>query len=412
MKYFEIIYTLGGEQNKVVLESTHKLEAVKKFQANPLGALISIDEINEPFSKKIENLKTSLSASSLKRKIPLEPYIASLRQLSVMLDAGIPINHCFTEIVSMTGHKQTKEIFKQISLKIESGSGITEAFEDFSYELGKVSPAIISLGEQTGQLSEAVEKLANILDEIYENRKKLKKAMRYPLIVITIMIAAFVAVIKMIVPQFKEMFEEFDSELPYPTQLLLSIESFVKEYGIFIVVGIVSVIFLHTMLYNKNSKYKYTIDKYSLKLYLFGRITHLSMTGRFLFVFDKLTNSGVPIIKALDISKNIVENDYIKERFSVMEEAIEDGRSLTDGFIESGQFENITIQMIKAGESSGSLNKMLEKVNNYYSAKYNDLVDNISTYIEPIMIALIASFLTLLALGIFLPMWSMADAIE
>lgn len=312
----------------------------------------------------------------------------------------------------MTAHKQTKEIFKQIALKIESGSDITEAFEDFSYELGNVSPAIISLGEQTGQLSEAVGKLANILDEIHENRKKLKKAMRYPLIVITIMIAAFVAVIKMIVPQFKEMFEEFDSELPYPTQLLLSIESFVKEYGLFIIIAIVTVIFVHKTLYSKNKSYKYTIDKYSLKLYLFGRISHLSMTGRFLFVFDKLTNSGVPIIKALAISKNIVENDYIKERFSMIEEAIEEGRSLTDGFIASGQFENITIQMIKAGERSGSLNKMLEKVNNYYSSKYNDLVDNISTYIKPIMIAMIAAFLTLLALGIFLPMWSMADAIE
>ena len=412
MKYFEVIYTLGGEQNRVVLESSHKLEAMKQFQDKPLGALIAINEINEPFSKKIEKLKANFAVTSLKRKIPLEPYIASLRQLSVMLDAGISINHCLTEIVSMTAHKQTKEIFKQITLKIESGSSITEAFEDFSYELGNVSPAIISLGEQTGELSQAIEKLANILDEIHENRKKLKKAMRYPFIVITIMIAAFVAVIKMIVPQFKEMFEEYDSELPYPTQLLLNIESFVKEYGLFIILSIITLIFLHSMLYNKNKAYKYMIDKYSLKIYLFGRITHLSMTGRFLFVFDKLTNSGVPIIKALDISKNIVENDYIKERFGVMADAIEEGRSLTDGFTESGQFENITIQMIKAGESSGSLNKMLEKVNNYYSSKYNDLVDNISTYIEPIMITLIAAFLTLLALGIFLPMWSMADAIE
>lgn len=412
MKYFEILYTLGGQRDRVILRSNHKLEAVKQFQDKPLGALISINEINEPFSYKFERFKSRLHASSLKRKLPLEPYIASLRQLAVMLDAGIAINHCFREIVSMTKHKQTKEIFHQISLKIESGSSITEAFQDFSYELGNVSPAIISLGEQTGSLSEAVEKLANVLDEIYENRKKLKKAMRYPLIVIFIMIAAFVTVIKMVVPQFKDMFEEYNSELPYPTQLLLGLESFMQDYGLILLGSIIALIFTHTLFYNKLLSYRYVIDKYILKLYLFGRITHLSMTGRFIFVFDKLTNSGVPIIKALDIAKNIVENSYMKERFQVMEEAIEEGRSLTDGFEECGQFESITIQMIKAGESSGSLNKMLEKVNHYYSSKYNDLVDNISTYIEPIMIALIAAFLTLLALGIFLPMWSLADAIE
>ena len=412
MKYFEIIYALGGEQNTLILESPHKLEALKVFQEKPRGALVSIQEINEPFSKKFEKFKSSLASSALKKKIPLEPYIASLRQLAVMLDAGIPLNTCFAEIISMTEHKQTKEIFAQIALKIESGTGITTAFEDFSYELGNVSPAIISLGEQTGTLSDAVEKLANILEEIYENRKKLKKAMRYPIIVISVMVVAFIAVIQMIVPQFKEMFDELGSELPYPTQILLNIESFIKDYGVFVVAGIAGLLFLHFTLYNKNPKYRYFIDKNSLKLYLFGRITHLSMTGRFIFVFDKLTNSGVPIIRALEISKNIVENVYLKERFSIMQEAIEEGRSLTDGFEESGQFENITVQMIKAGESSGSLNKMLEKVDKYYSRKYNDLVDNISTYIEPIMIAMIAAFLTLLALGIFLPMWSMADAME
>jgi len=133
-----------------------------------------------------------------------------------------------------------------------------------------------------------------------------------------------------------------------------------------------------------------------LKIYLVGKITHLSMTGSFMFVFNKLTNSGIPIIKALGISKNIVENDYLKERFTLVEESIEEGKTLTQGFESSEQFENMIIQMIKAGETSGSLNKMLEKVDTYYSAKHNDLVDNISTYIEPIMIAVLASFVTLM----------------
>jgi type II secretory pathway component PulF len=129
------------------------------------------------------------------------------------------------------------------------------------------------------------------------------------------------------------------------------------------------------------------------------------MTGRFMFVFNKLTNSGVPIINALRISVNIVENNYLKERFMLIEEGIEEGKTLTQGFQSSEQFENMIIQMVKAGETSGSLNKMLEKVDIYYSAKYGDLIDNISTYIEPIMIAFLAAFLTLMALGIFLPMW-------
>jgi general secretion pathway protein F len=223
------------------------------------------------------------------------------------------------------------------------------------------------------------------------------------------MIGAFIAVIKMVVPQFKEMFEESGGELPMPTQILLGIEEFVKVHGFMILITIIAVIFVHITLYNQKGRYKYLADKYILKVYLLGKITRLSMTGRFMFVFNKLTNSGIPIIKSLSIAKNIVENDYLKEKFASIEESIEEGKPLTQGFKDSGEFENMIIQMVKAGETSGSLNKMLEKVDIYYSAKYGDLIDNISTYIEPIMIAFLAAFLTLMALGIFLPMWNMVD---
>lgn len=412
MKYFEVVYFIGGQQNKIVITSEHKIEALKQFQSKALGMMVSIDEINKPFTKRLKDLKESLQSQSLKKRVKLEPYIASLRQLGVMLDAGIAVNLCFTEIVNTTDDKQIQQIFQQISLKIESGSSISEAFEDFSFELGNLSYSIISLGEQTGELSEAVIKLSNILDEIHQNRKKLKSALRYPAIVITAMIGAFITVIKMVVPQFKEMFDENGGELPLPTQILLGIETFVKENGLQILIAIIILIVLHVALYRQQGSYKYHIDKYLLKVYLIGKITHLSMTGRFMFVFNKLTNSGVPIIKALKIAENIVENDYLKERFMLIEDAIEEGKTLTQGFQGSEQFENMIIQMIKAGETSGSLNKMLEKVDNYYSAKYNDLIDNISTYIEPLMIAALAGFVTLMALGIFLPMWSMAEVVS
>ncbi len=412
MKYFEVIYLIGGAKNKTVIKSLHKIDALKQFQEKTLGIMVSMNEINEPLSLRIEKYMETMKKRSFKKKVKLEPYIASLRQLGVMLDAGIPVNQCFAEVVNTTDNTIIKEIFSQIALKVESGSSITEAFEDYSYELGNLSYSIISLGEQTGELSESVIKLSNILDEIHQNRKKLKAALRYPAIVITAMIGAFVAVITMVVPQFKEMFEENGAELPMPTQILLNIEIFIRESGLFLLIGIVAVIFIHITIYNKKGKYKYLVDKHMLKIYLIGKITHLSMTGRFMFVFNKLTNSGIPIIKALGIAKNIVENDYLKERFTMVEESIEEGKTLTQGFEGSEQFENMIIQMIKAGETSGSLNKMLEKVDSYYSAKYNDLVDNISTYIEPLMIAALAGFVTLLALGIFLPMWSMAEVVS
>jgi type II secretory pathway component PulF len=409
MKYFEVIYLIGGEQNKIVISSLHKMDALKEFESKALGIMVSLNEINEPLMARFESFSKTLKENSLKKKVKQESYIASLRQLGVMLDAGIPVNQSFLEVVNTTDDRQIREIFRQIALRVESGSSISEAFGDFSFELGSLSYSIINLGEQTGALSESVIKLSDILDEVEQNRKKLKKALRYPLIVMVVMVLAFVAVIKMVVPQFTQMFAEYESELPLPTKILLGIESFVKDNGLFLLVGIVLLTLSHTIFYLQKGKYKHLVDKYVLNVYLFGKITRLSVTGRFMYVFNSLTNSGIPIIDALKTSENIVENDYLKEKFTNIKDGIEEGKTLTQGFEDSGQFESMIIQMVKAGESSGSLNKMLEKVDIYYANKYNDIVDNISTYIEPIMIAMLASFLTLMALGIFLPMWSMAE---
>lgn len=412
MKYFEIIYIRSGIKNSTIIQATHKIEALKQFKNQALGILVSVEETSQPFGEKIKKWQEDFKKASLKRKVSPEPYIGALRQLGVMLDAGISINQCLDEVVNTTQDKVVKEIFRQIFIKIEAGESIGNAFEAYNYELGNLSSSIIKLGEQTGTLSQEVIKLATILEEIYENRKKLKKALRYPAIVMSVMMIAFVIVIQMVVPQFKEMFSEMDTALPYPTQLLLGLQEFISSNGVYLIIGIFGIIFLHTVSYQAKGRYKYYFDKYLLKVYLIGKIIRLSMTGRYIFVFNKLTNSGIPIIKALKIAENIVENDYLKEQFSNIRDSIEEGKTLTQGFEETKEFENMIIQMIKAGETSGALNKMLEKVDIYYSNKYNDLVDNISTYIEPIMIAILASFLTLLALGIFLPMWSMADALD
>ncbi len=135
------------------------------------------------------------------------------------------------------------------------------------------------------------------------------------------------------------------------------------------------------------------------------------MIGRFIYVFDRLSTSGVPIIDSLRTAIDIVENSYLKERLIEIIDAIEEGKSLTTGFENTKQFESMVIQMISAGESSGSLNKMLDKISDIYRKKYAYLVDNVSTMIEPLLIAAIAGFVLLLALGIFLPMWSIAEAV-
>ena len=409
--YFEIEYILGGERYKYVLNSAHKVEAIQEFKNLGKGVFVDIKETKEPSNVKIDRIKTFIKDKLRAKKIPLEPYIATLRHISTMLNAGLPITVCLEDVIKTTEHKRLLEIYIHILKEVESGISLSVAFERFESEVGNISIALLDLGEKTGTLDESIEKLADILQEVHDNRMKLKKATRYPIIVIFAMIIAFSFVITLVVPQFQAMFEEYKTELPFPTLLLLWIENAITQYGIFVLIGMMLISFTLTYMYKKSTKFKLGFDRYMLKVYIVGQVIYLSMIGRFIFVFDRLSTSGVPIIDSLKTAIGIVENDYLKKQLNKIIEAIEEGRSLKDGFEDTKQFESMTLQMISAGESSGSLSAMLDKVSQIYRKKYAYLVDNVATMIEPLLIAAIAGFVLLLALGIFLPMWSIAEAV-
>jgi len=409
--YFEVEYILGGERHKHVLNSTHKVEAIQEFKDLGMGVFVSIKVTKEPTSVKIEKIKNIIANKLRAKKIPLEPYIATLRHISTMLNAGLPITVCLEDVIKTTEHKRLLEIYIHVLKEVESGVSLSVSFERYESEVGTISVALLDLGEKTGTLDESIEKLADILQEVYDNRMKLKKATRYPVIVIFAMAIAFSFVITLVVPQFQAMFEEYNTELPFPTILLLWIENAITNYGLFVLIGAMMLSFGLSLLYKKSENFKLGFDRYMLKVYIVGQVIYLSMIGRFIFVFDRLSSSGVPIIDSLKTAIGIVENEYLKKQLNKIIEAIEEGRSLKDGFEDTKQFQSMTLQMISAGESSGSLSAMLDKVSDIYRKKYAYLVDNVATMIEPLLIAAIAGFVLLLALGIFLPMWSIAEAV-
>ena len=411
MKYFEIEYIKAGNREKLVVPSLNKIEAIKIFQAKSLGFMVKADEVTEPFSYKMEALKLKLKTFITAKKIPLEPYIAALQQISVMLNAGLPINTCLKDVIKTSEHKRIKEIFSTVLLEVESGTSISLSMQRFREEVGNISIAMIDLGEKTGSLDESIKKLAEILQEVHDNRMKLKKATRYPVTVLFAMVVAFSFVITLVIPQFQAMFAEYKTALPFPTLVLLWIEAAIREYGILVLVGAIALSFGLSIAYKKSVPFKLLFDKYMLHVYIVGKVIYLSMIGRFIYVFDRLVSSGIPLVEALKTSIDIVENSYLRERLKEIINAIEEGKSLTEGFDSTKQFESMIIQMISAGETSGALNNMLEKITTIYRNKYSYLVDNVSVMIEPLLIAGIAGFVMLLALGIFLPMWSIAEAV-
>lgn len=409
MKFYRVRYKRGKHRSSATFEAAHKAEALKFFRDKSLGVPLEVKEVSEPLGMKLERYAKRFGGPIRNRRVRDEHYIAFLDQLSTMLDAGMPINTCLSESISDTHDPMIRAIFTEVLRDIESGLSLSRSVVGYQRQLGTLSLSMFELGEQTGTLGSAIGKLSSILQQIYDNRQKLKKATRYPLFILIAMGIAFTVVITFVVPQFQTFFEQSNMELPFPTKLLLWTEHAIRTYGPYIVSGAILLSALFSVAYAKNPSIRLKTDQYFLKIFVVGKVTYYAMIGRFIYLFNVLTEAGIPMIDALEIAMAVVDNTYIKQELRKIPAAIEDGRSLAQGFSESTQFEGMVLQMIKAGETTGSLGTMLGKVNKVYNSRYDYIVDNVATLIEPILIAAIAGFVLVLALGIFLPMWSMID---
>ena len=409
MAYFKIAYKLGKKRNSIVIEAPNKTAAMEAFFAKQIGIFISIKKVGKPFSWYFKELDEKFQNPIKDKPVKLQELIAILDQIAVMLDAGLPLNFVLSEAVKTQKDKMLKAIFENIMQDIEGGKGFYAAASRYRRQLGPITLAMIRLGEETGQLAESLQHLTSILQNIYENRQKFKKATRYPLFIMTAMIIAFTIVTIFVIPQFKSFFESANMELPLPTIFLLWLESSLRNYGPYILAGAFMIFVTIAYLYKTNERVHLFLDRTLLRIIIIGKATLYAMISRFTYVFMVLTEAGIPMIEALNIADEIVENRYIKKQITRITEAIEEGRSLYQGFEDTQLFENMVVEMVKAGETSGALGKMLQKASNVYQNRFNYIVDNIATLIEPILIAAIAGFVLTLALGIFLPMWNMVN---
>ncbi len=382
---------------------------MQRFFAMELGVLIRIKEISEPLLWKLKRIWAKLQNPIKNRPVNTERYIALLEQLAVMLDAGLPLNFALSEVIKNEKDPMLKAIFTQIYEDIESGKSLYEAAKRFRKQLGNLSLSMFRLGEETGALAEEIAHLAQILQEILENRRKFKKATRYPIFIIVAMSIAFVIVTLMVIPQFESFFKESHMELPLPTRFLLWLEHSIKDYGAYIVGGAVVVATIISYLYSKSERVRLLLDRLILKIFIIGKATYYAMISRFLYIFRVLYEAGIPMIDAIDIALEVVDNSYLRLRIQEISRAIREGRSLYEGFAQAGLFENMVLEMIRSGEIGGGLSRMLQKAQKIYKDRFDYIVDNIATLIEPILIAAIAGFVLTLALGIFLPMWNLTN---
>ena len=412
MKYFVATVLTKGKKENYGLYANDRKEAHNYAKLKYTGIIIKVVEGQEPLEDQFKRIKNDLLKNVRKRKIKPDSLIAAIRQLAVMTNAGISIHDSINEIASATDDEALDTVFSKLADDINSGHSLSASMKNFRFELGNLTIAMVELGEKTGNLDEALYALADMLEEIRANVIKFKKAMAYPRNVMIAMAVAFTILISYVVPQFKSIFEELHANLPLPTIILLKLEYLFNNFGPYVLAGLFTTFMVAKYAINNYTHVRYKWHQMLLKTMLIKNIIKFSTLNRFTLVFSELIRAGIPIAEALDTSIEMIDNLPLKDKLLTVRITVEKGGTLNKGLQETGLFENMIIQMVRAGEDSGTLDTMIQKVAEYYKMRFDAIIDGLSEAIEPIMLFIIASMVILLALGIFLPMWDMGNAVH
>lgn len=343
---------------------------------------------------------------SKKPKIKIEELVMLCRQLASLLKAGVPTVQAINGLALSAGNPTLSASLKKIENALEAGTPLGASLQQQSDIYNPLFIAMVSVGENTGQLDDAFRKLSSYLELEKVTLQRIKQATRYPTMVVSAITGALVIMNWLVIPQFAKLFEKFGADLPLPTRVLIGTSHFFQNYWglllILLVGGIVG--FKH---WKKTDEGHLKWDSLVLKIPLLGPLFEKIVLGRFSRTFAMTYAAGVPILQSLSVVARAVSNKFVEKAVLNMRSGIERGDSFTHTANASAMFSPLVLQMVSVGEQTGALDSLLNEVADFYEQEVEYDLKKLSDAIEPILLVFMGIMVLILALGIFLPMWDM-----
>ena len=399
------IYLWKGKNKRGVVQKG-EMEApnVDSVRANLIRLNIADPKIKPKPKDLFENV------AFMQPKVKEADVIIFARQFSTMIDAGLPIIQCLDILHSQQDNKTFKNVMKTIKESVESGTTLAESLKKFPKQFDNLFVNMIAAGEAGGILDTILRRLAAYMEKMAKLKSKVKGAMTYPVATMVIAIIVLAVILVFVIPVFQQMFADFGSALPVPTQIVVNLSEFVKHYAIHSVVAIALFIFAFRRLY-KTNKGREAVDSILLKLPLFGILIRKVAVAKFTRTMGTMLSSGVAILEALDIVAKTAGNKTIEKAIYSVRSAISEGRTMADPLTESGVFPSMVCQMIAVGESTGALDAMLSKIADFYDEEVDQAVENLTSLIEPFMLVFLGGTIGGLVVSMYLPIFQMASVV-
>ncbi len=355
----------------------------------------------------ISRKRTEIHIPFLERRSvkPKELAIYS-RQLSVLIDAELPLIQSLNILAEQTKNKYFKKVIEAIREDVEAGSTLNQAKRKFPKVFDDLYCNLIASGEQSGSLDIMLRRLAEFLEKIVKLKSQVRQAMIYPLTIVVFAIIVVIFMMWKVIPVFANIFTELGATLPGLTSFVLAVSHFVQNYIIFIFLGIIALIFLIRYA-RKTEKGRKIFDKMLLKLPLFGTLLEKVGFSRITRTLSTLLSGGVPMLESLKVtsttSGNVILEDYIMRSRTMVAE----GTSLTDAFKEVGAFPFMMVQMVGVGEATGTLDEMLVKLADFYDEEVEASVAALLSVLEPVLLIFVGGLVGMIVISMYLPIFSL-----
>jgi type IV pilus assembly protein PilC len=345
-----------------------------------------------------------------KPKVTGKDIVVFTRQLSTMINAGLPLVQCLEILEKQQANATFKKALGEIRADVEAGSTLADSMRKKPKVFDNLFTNMIEAGETGGILDTILSRLANFMEKSMALRKKIKGAMTYPTICLAISILILVIILVFVIPVFSKMFADFGSTLPLPTQIVVNMSEFFKSNIVFLLIGLFLFIFLIKKIYS-TEKGELLIDRGLLNAPIVGMLLRKVAVAKFTRTLSTMLQSGVPILEALQVVAKTAGNKIIENAVFRVGDSIAEGRPLADPLEESGVFPNMVIQMINVGESVGALDTMLEKIADFYDEEVDQAVENLTAMIEPFMMVFLGGMIGGLVVAMYLPIFKIASVV-
>lgn len=376
----------------------------------------------EAVNARLRNLgyqpvKVKRKAGEISLRIPgmggvgTKDIVVFTRQFATMIDAGLPLVQCLDLIAGQTENAEFKQVLLKVKTKVESGSTFADALKEHPKVFDELYAQLVAAGEVGGILDTILNRLAAYMEKNEKLKRKVKGAMVYPSIVICVAIGVTALLLLKVTPTFEKMFNDFHSEMPAPTQMIIDFSHWV-QHNIFYMIGGVAAVFFAFRAFYRNPKGRRISDKVFLLSPVVGPVIRKVAVARFTRTLGTMISSGVPILDALEVTAKTAGNRTVEDAIYYTRGKISEGKTITQPLEETKVFPNMVVQMIGVGEATGAMDQMLNKIADFYDDEVDAAVAGLTAMIEPILMVFLGGVVGGFLIAMYLPIFSIAGAIK